>query len=99
MKDEIMKALEDATDEIFLEYQNKLHVLSGDISPIASDIFYEALGKLADAMVMILEAQPKLEIESVKMQDGTVYDASKLADDYETFLELRKLQEYINENH
>ena len=99
MKEEIMKALQDATDAIFLEQQAKLHVISGDIEPWLANTFDGTLEKLADVMANILEKQPKLEIESVTMQDGTVYDAKKLADDYETFLALRKVHEYINENH
>lgn len=96
---EILEALKAATDEIFLEQQAKLHVVSGDVEPWLSNAFDTAMEKLAALMVSILEKQPKLEIESLKMKDGTVYDASKLADDYETFLALMKVYKYINENH
>jgi len=96
MKNEIIKALTDATDEIFLEWQAKLHVISGDIAPDMSLLFDNQIERLTDTIVNILEKQPKLGITNVWLNNRN-YDAKELADDHETLLALKKIQEKIEE--
>ena len=96
MKEDITKALTDATDEIFLEWQAKLHVISGDITPDMSLLFDNQIERLTDTIVNILEKQPKLGITNVWINNRN-YDAKELADDHETLLALRKIQEKIEE--
>ena len=94
MKEEIMKALQDATDAIFLEQQAKLHVISGDVEPWLANTFDATLEKLADVMANILEKQPKLKITDIGMGDVS-YPADELANDYEVFLALKTIQDHI----
>ena len=96
MREEIIKALTDATDEIFLEWQAKLHVISGDITPDMSLLFDNQIERLTDTIVNILEKQPKLGITNVWINNRN-YDAKELADDHETLLALKKIQEKIEE--
>lgn len=98
MKEKIVKALTDATDEIFLEMQGKLHVVEGCVAPDAAFELENAIGKLADIMVTILDNQPKLAITSIAIGNMS-FDATTLANDYETFLALKKIEETIKENH
>ena len=95
MKDEIIKELIDATDDIFLKYQSKMHVISGDVSPLQQQKFDLAIEHLAERIVDILESQPKLAISSITTNEGLIYDAQVLANDYEVFKLLQELQEKI----
>lgn len=95
MKEEIIKMLTDSTDEIFLTFQSKLHVTSGDVSPLQQQKFDLAIEHLAERIVDILESQPKLAISSITTNEGLVYDAQALANDYEVFKLLQELQEKI----
>lgn len=99
MKEKILEDLRAATDEIFLEWQAKLHVMSGDVSPMNGLAFDQALERLTDVMVDIINNQPKLDIANVVMKDGTVYDADKLADSYEVFQALMTVRDHIKETH
>ena len=94
MKEKILEDLRAATDEIFLEWQAKLHVTSGDVSPMNGLAFDQALERLTDVMVEIINNQPKLKITDVGMGDVS-YPADVLANNYEVFLALCKIQEYI----
>ena len=96
MIESIKKALHDATDEIFLEWQAKLHVVSGDITPFASLELDNTIEKLAKIMADVIETQPKLKITDIGMGDVS-YPADELANDYEVFLALKTIQEHIKE--
>jgi hypothetical protein len=99
MRDIIYDALEIATTGIFHDWQEKLHILSGDIDPIKELEFDDAMHKLANIMGDILEAQPKLDIASITMADGTVYNASELANKAGVFETLATLRGQIKEYH
>ena len=98
MKEKIKELLVVATDEIFLEWQAKLHVTSGDNDPWDVMVFNRTLDQLTDLMVDMLNKQPKLKITDIGMGDVS-YPTSELAKDLDTFELLRKLQEKIEENH
>lgn len=98
MKKEIAKSLIEATDAIFLEWQGKLHITSGDNAPWDVMVFNHTLEQLTDLMVDMLNKQPKLKITDIGMGDVS-YPADELAKDYETFLALKNLQELIKEKH
>lgn len=98
MKEKIVKSLTDEVDAIFLETQEKLHVVSGDITPLDSVALENKIAELADIIVRVLEYEKKLTI-TVICKDGKEYDAQELANDYETFNLLRQLQEKIEEKH
>ena len=98
MKEKIVKSLTDEVDAIFLEAQAKLHVVSGDITPLDSVTLENKIAELADIIVRVLEYERKLSITNI-WKDGQNYDAQELANDYETFDLLRQLQEKIEEKH
>lgn len=96
MKEEIVKALRDAVDEIFLEWQAKLHITSGDISPQQAMCYEEELDRLAELIKSILEMQPKVRITSVLM-DAMSYKVDDFATDYNTIQALKVIQDKIEE--
>lgn len=98
MKGKIKELLVATTDEIFLEWQSKLHITSGDNDPWDVMVFNHTLDQLTDLMVDMLNKQPKLKITDIGMGDIS-YPADELANDYETFNLLRQLQEKIEEKH
>lgn len=99
MEEAIYEALIAATDEIFLEWQAKLHVISSDVDPITVAEFTCDVTSLANVMCRMLEAQPKLDIASITMADGTVYNASELANKVGVFETLATLHGQIKEYH
>lgn len=94
MREKILESLRAATDEIFLEWQAKLHVTSGDVSPWNGQLFDEALERLTEVMVDIINNQPKLKITDIGMGDVS-YPADELANNYEVFLALKTIQDHI----
>ena len=98
IKEKIVKSLTDEVDAIFLETQAKLHVVSGDITPLDSVALETKIAELADIIVRVLEYEKKLTITTI-CKDGKEYDAQQLANNMETFDLLRQLQEKIEEYH
>lgn len=98
MEKQIEETLTAAVDDIFLTYQAKLHVISGDITPMDSVALESRIAELAVLIKSILDYERKLSITNI-WKDGQVYDAQELANDYETFDLLRQLQEKIEEKH
>lgn len=94
MKEKILEDLRAATDEIFLEWQAKLHVTSGDVNPWNGMVFEQTLEHLTEIMVDILNNQPKLKITDIGMGDVS-YPADELANNYEVFLALKTIQDHI----
>ena len=97
MKEEIKKALVDATDEIFLKWQIKLHVVSGDIEPWTAINFDDMLDKVAEQMVEILKQQPKLGVTKLEMLDGQVVDLSNADLGSDIMLKLADVEKYLRE--
>lgn len=97
MKDKIKEQLIAATDEIFLEWQAKLHVTSGDIAPLVAFRFDEEIEELAQTMENILKAQPKLGITKLQMLDGTEVDLSKMSLGYDETQKLVEVEQYLRE--
>ncbi len=97
MKEKIKEALIAATDEIFLEWQAKLHVVSGDVEPLVSVEFDSMLDKVADQMVEILNHQPKLGIVKLEMTDGQIVDLSKESLGCDMVLKLSEVENYLKE--
>lgn len=94
MKEKILEDLRAATDEIFLEWQAKLHVTSGDVNPWNAISLDEALERLTEVMIEIINNQPKLKITDIGMGDVS-YPADELANNYEVFLALKTIQDHI----
>lgn len=97
MKEEIKKALVDATDEIFLKWQIKLHVVSGDIEPWTAINFDDMLDKVAGQMVEILKQQPKLGVTKLEMLDGQIVDLSNADLGSDIILKLADVEKYLRE--
>lgn len=97
MKEEIKEALVAATDEIFLKWQTKLHVISGDVNPLVAYDFDETLNKLAGQMVEILNHQPKLGVVKLEMMDGQIVDLSDVDMGYDIIFKLADVVEYLRE--
>lgn len=96
MIESIKKALHDATDEIFLEWQSKLHITSGDNDPWDVMVFNHTLDQLTDLMVDMLNKQPKLKITDIGMGDVS-YPVDELANNYEVLMALKTIQNHIEE--
>lgn len=97
MKEKIKEALIAATDEIFLEWQAKLHVVSGDVEPLVSVEFDSMLDKVSDQMVSILNNQPKLGVVKLEMLDGQIVDLSKESLACDMILKLSEVENYLRE--
>ena len=97
MKEEIKEALVAATDKVFLEWQIKLHVVSGDIEPWIAMNFDDMLDKLAEQMVEILKRQPKLGVTKLEMLDGQVVDISNADLGPDIILKLADVEKYLRE--
>lgn len=97
MKDKIKKALIEATDEIFLEAQAQLHIVSGDNSPMMVYRFDELIEQLAEQMDCMLQEQPKLGIAKLEMLDGTEVDLSKMSLGYDETQKLVEVEQYLRE--
>ena len=97
MKEKIKEALVAATDEIFLEWQVKLHVVSGDADPITVSNFDTFLDKLAEMMVAILEQQPKLGVIKLGMEDGQIVDLVNADLGCDIILKLAEVERYLRE--
>ena len=97
MKEDIKKALIDATDEIFLKWQAKLHVVSGDIDPWSQINFDNTLDKIAFQMVEILNQQPKLGVVKLEMLDGQIVDLSNADMSCDIVIKLADVEKYLSE--
>ena len=97
MEEEIKKALVDATDEIFLNWQVKLHVVSGDVDPLTAVAFDLLLDNVTEKMVEILKHQPKLGVVKLEMLDGKVVDLSKAEIGCDIILKLADVEKYLRE--
>ncbi len=97
MKDKIKKALIEATDEIFLEAQAKLHIVSGDNSPMMVYRFDELIEQLAEQMDCMLQEQPKLGIAKLEMLDGTEINLAKTELGCDIVLKLAEVEKYLRE--
>ena len=97
MKEDIKEALIDATDKIFLKWQAKLHVVSGDIDPWSQINLDNTLDKAADQMVEILNKQPKLGVVKLEMLDGQIVDLSNADISNDTVIKLADIEKYLRE--
>lgn len=97
MKDKIKEALIAATDEIFFEWETKLHVVSGDNSPMMVYRFDELIDQLAEQMELILQEQPKLGIAKLEMLDGTEINLAKTELGCDMVLKLAEVEKYLRE--
>lgn len=95
MEEKIKEQLINATDEIFLEWQSKLHIISGDCDPLVSYGFYELIDQLAKQMVFILENQPKLNISKLTMIDGSEINLSDINLGYDIVQKLVDVEQYL----
>lgn len=97
MKEEIKEALVAATDEIFLKWQTKLHVISGDVDPWIAISFDDMLDKVAEKMIEILKQQPKLGVTKLEMLDGQIVDLSNVDMGYDIVRKFADIEEYLRE--
>ena len=97
MRDKIKEQLIAATDEIFLEWQAKLHVVSGDNSPMTVYKFDELIDQLVEQMELMLFEQPKLGIAEIKMLDGTEINLTKMELGCDMVLKLAEVEKYLRE--
>lgn len=97
MKEKIKEALIAATDEIFLEWQVKLHVVSGDVDPMIAKTFDEMLDQVAGQMVYILKVQPKLGVVKLEMLDGQIVDLSNADINCDVVMKLAEVEKYLRE--
>ena len=97
MKEDIKNALVNVIDEIFLEWQAKLHVVSGDIEPLDAMRFDDLLDKVAEQMVEILNKQPKLGVVKIEMMDGQIVDLSKINIGCDIIQKLSDVEMYLRE--
>lgn len=97
MKDKIKEQIKAAMDEIFLDWQAKLHVISGDVSPELAIIFDEKVDKLACLISIIIADQPRLGITKFTMLDGTEINLSKVELGYDEVQKLAEVERYLRE--
>lgn len=95
MKEKIKEALFNACDEIFLEWQAKLHIVSGDNTPLNVLFYDEIIDKLAEHMMCMLKEQPKLGITKLEMLDGQVADLSKVSMGPDMIKKLAEVEKYL----
>ncbi len=97
MEEKIKEALVAATDEIFLEWQDKLHVVSGDNEPWVVHIFNQMIDKLANQMAEMLKQQPKLGVIKLEMMDGQIVDLSNENLGCDIIQKLADVEKYLRE--
>ena len=97
MKNKIKEQLIAARDEIFLEWQAKLHVVSGDVDPLVSLRFDKEINELAETMETILEAQPKLGIDYLGLFNGIEVTLKNVELSEEMVQKLAEVEKYLRE--
>lgn len=97
MKEKIKEALRSATDDIFLEWQAKLHIISGDVEPLMCCHFDTLLDELSKQMVSMINEMPKLGITHIELLDGRIINLSDKNLGYDEVQKLAEVEKALRE--